>query len=217
MALCAGSPLSPQMKISLEEVSKRYIRDWVFKNVNATFSGAQIFAILGSNGSGKSTLLRLISGMQTISRGAINYEYKDQEITPDNIYNFISYCAPGMDLVEEMTLEEMLHFHFKFKRILPGWTVEKIIEEMGMQNAAHKQLGDYSSGMKQRAKLAQAFFSDTPFLLVDEPCSNLDLQGVVMYQKWLKELSKDRMVIIASNDEREYLGAVQTIEISDFK
>ena len=217
MESCADSLPTPPMKISIEQVSKRYIRDWVFKNVNATFSGAQIFAILGSNGSGKSTLLRLISGMQTISRGTVNYEFKNEKITTDNVYNFMSFCAPGMDLVEEMTLEEMLNFHFKFKKIRAGWTVEKIIEEMEMQNAAQKQIGDYSSGMKQRAKLAQAFFSDTPFLLLDEPCSNLDLRGVAMYQKWLKELSHDRLVIIASNDEREYLGAIQTIEIANFK
>jgi len=71
--------------------------------------------------------------------------------------------------------------------------------------------------MKQRAKLAQAFFTDTPILLLDEPCSNLDLQGVAMYQQWLQQYATNRLVIIASNDEREYEGVVDIIDIQDYK
>lgn len=205
------------MKIELDKVSKRYIRDWVFKNVEHTFEGARIFAILGANGSGKSTLLRLIAGMQSVSKGKITYELNTGTITEERIFNYVSYCAPAMDVVEEMTLKEFLTFHFSFKKILPGWTVERIMTALGMQAAQHRYIADFSSGMKQRAKLAQAFFSDTPFLFLDEPCSNLDLAGVAMYQQWLQELSKDRLVIIASNDEREYIGAAGTISIADYK
>lgn len=205
------------MKIKLHQVSKRYIRDWVFKNVDITFEGTQIFAILGANGSGKSTLLRLIAGMQSLSNGKIVYDVNGSTISEEQLYENVSYCAPAMDVIEEMTLLEFLNFHFSFKKILPGWTVAKVIEALGMQHAQQRYISDFSSGMKQRAKLAQAFFSDTPFLFLDEPCSNLDLAGVAMYQDWLNQLSKDRLVIIASNDEREYLGAVSTLSVADYK
>jgi ABC-type multidrug transport system ATPase subunit len=205
------------MKINLEKVSKRYIRNWVFKNVSYTFEGAQIYALLGDNGSGKSTLLRLIAGMQSISSGNIRYELNNKEIAPTDIFEHISYCAPAMDVVEEMTLKELLTFHFKFKKCLSGWNVDKIIAAMGMQQAANVFISDYSSGMKQRAKLAQAFFADTPFLFLDEPCSNLDSAGVALYQSWLQELGKNRCIIIASNDEREYKGAVEALSLLDYK
>lgn len=205
------------MKINLEKVSKRYIRNWVFKNVSYTFEGAQIFALLGDNGSGKSTLLRLIAGMQTISAGTISYELEGKVIDAANIFEKVSYCAPAMDVIEEMTLKELLHFHFSFKKCLAGWNVDKIIAEMGMEKAANTFISDFSSGMKQRAKLAQAFFSDTPYLFLDEPCSNLDNAGVALYQRWLLELTNNRMTIVASNDEREYVGAIAHICLLDYK
>ncbi|MBL7704335.1 MAG: ABC transporter ATP-binding protein [Taibaiella sp.] len=205
------------MKIELQQVSKRYIRDWVFKNVSATFEGAGVYALLGSNGSGKSTLLRLIAGMQQISSGRINYEIGGKPTGADTLFQSVGFCAPAMDVIEEMTLSEFLHFHFNFKKILPGWTVDKIIAALEMEKVRDKFIHDFSSGMKQRAKLAQAFFSDTPFLLLDEPCSNLDLKGVAMYQGWLQELGKGRLVVVASNDEREYPGALQTISLIDYK
>lgn len=205
------------MKIELQQVSKRYIRDWVFKNVTATFEGAGVYALLGSNGSGKSTLLRLIAGMQQISSGRIDYTIAGKTIAADTLYQSVGFCAPAMEVIEEMTLTEFLHFHFNFKKILPGWTVDKIIAALEMEGVRHKFIHDFSSGMKQRAKLAQAFFSDAPFLLLDEPCSNLDLKGVAMYQDWLQELGKDRLVVVASNDEREYPGALQTISLVDYK
>lgn len=205
------------MRIELHHISKRYINHWVFKGVNTSYEGPNRYAILGPNGSGKSTLLRMIAGMQSISKGTITYTLNGQSIDPERIFTYVSYCAPAMEVIEEMSLEEFLHFHFGFKQILPGWTVKRIIEDMQLQHAAKQLIHEFSSGMKQRVKLAQAFFADTPILLLDEPCSNLDLQGVNLYQKWLKELAGERLVLIASNDEREYEGAMATLSIQDYK
>ncbi|WP_118951300.1 ABC transporter ATP-binding protein [Taibaiella helva] len=205
------------MTISLNQISKRYQSHWVFKGVNYDFEPGRQYALLGANGSGKSTLLRIIGGMQHASKGQISYTVNGQALAPEKIYTSVSYCAPGMDLVEEMDLTEFLHFHFTFKRLLPSFSVSAVIEHMDLQAAAHKQLHEYSSGMKQRVKLAQAFFSDSPVLLLDEPCSNLDTKGVDMYQQWLQTYGKDRLVIVASNDEREYEGVSATISIEDYK
>lgn len=205
------------MKVNLEQVCKRYISEWVFKNINYSWQGPGVHAILGANGSGKSTLLRMIAGMQTISKGRISYELDGKVVVADQIFNHVSYCAPAMDIIEEMSLREFLSFHFSFKKIRKGWTVDNIISALGMQAVQHKYIADYSSGMKQRAKLAQAFFADTPLLLLDEPCSNLDLPGVTLYQDWLRSLAHDRLVIVASNDEREYLEARTMLDIQAYK
>lgn len=205
------------MRISLNQVGKRYQQYWVFKGLDYTFEPGRSYAILGANGSGKSTLLRVLAGMQNPNKGTIAYQLSGTNVTPEKLYSYVSYCAPGMDIIEEMSLTEFLSFHFTFKKIIAGFDVKKIIEAMGLQSVSHKYIHDFSSGMKQRVKLAQAFFTDTPMLLLDEPCSNLDLQGVATYQNWLKEYTGKRLVIIASNDEREYEDVEDVIVIQDYK
>jgi ABC-type multidrug transport system ATPase subunit len=205
------------MTISLSQVGKRYQSHWIFKGVNYTFEAGQQYAILGANGSGKSTLLRTVASMQHINKGKIEYTLTGKNVTGEKMYRHISYCAPGMDLIEELSLREFLQFHFSFKKILPGYTIDQVIELMGMQASSHKFIHEFSSGMKQRVKLAQAFFSQTPVLLLDEPCSNLDTAGVDMYLLWLKNHTANRLVIVASNDEREYEGISRLIAVADYK
>jgi len=205
------------MKISLEHISKKFQRYWIFKDITYNFSAPGSYALLGPNGSGKSTLLRLIAGMQNPSKGKVVHELEGRSIVDEGIFEHISYCAPGMEIIEELTLREYLDFHFNFKKPLPGFTVSHLIETIGLGAAAEKPIGDYSSGMKQRVKLAQAIFADTPALLLDEPCTNLDQAGVAQYLQWMDRYSGKRLVIIASNDEREYSFCKEQIRVEDFK
>lgn len=206
------------MKISLDSVQKKFARQYIFKNVSLTFETANSYALLGANGSGKSTLLRIIGGMQNPSKGIIRYsDYHDRAIGRENIFRYVSYCAPGMELIEEMTLQEFLLFHFRFKPILKTLSVEKIISITGLEKAKNKLLNDFSSGMKQRVKLAQAIFADTPVLLLDEPCSNLDTGGIRQYHNWIEEFSRDRLLIVASNEEREYSFCLHHIHVEQYK
>ena len=192
-------------------------RHWIFKDINYTFSAPGRYALLGPNGSGKSTLLRVIAGMQSPSAGKMQYEADGKNMEVAKVFPHISFSAPGMEIVEELTLKEFLDFHFHFKQLLPGITKEKIIALTRLENAADKPISEYSSGMKQRVKLAQAIFSDTPVLLLDEPCTNLDEQGVEQYKEWMEAYAKDRLVIIASNDVREYYFCQDRLNIEDYK
>lgn len=205
------------MKISVEEVSKRFIRHTIFKDVSVDFEAGQSYALLGANGSGKSTLLRIIAGMQSPSLGTVRYHKEDRAIAPEAIFEHISFCAPGMELVEELTLTEMLEFHFRFKAILPQLTVKHIIELIGLQDSSNNFIANFSSGMKQRVKLAQAIFTDTAVLLLDEPCTNLDQRGVEQYRSWLQEFGQNRLLIIASNEEREYDFCTHQLKMEAYK
>lgn len=205
------------MKISLEHISKRFQRHWIFKDINFTFRSPEAYALLGPNGSGKSTLLRILAGMQTPSAGKIAYELYGKNIEANALFPFISFCAPGMEIVEELTLREFLSFHFTFKKPLQGLDINTIISLTGLQQAADKPIEDYSSGMKQRVKLAQAIFANTPVLLLDEPCTNLDQQGVDQYRNWIEQYGKDRLVFVASNDEREYYFCNERLVMEDYK
>ncbi len=206
------------MKINLDHVSKRFQRHWIFKDISFSFKSANAYCLLGSNGSGKSTLMRVVAGMQNPSKGTLQYfSNDDKAITGGAIFNNISFCAPGMEIVEELTLQEFLSFHFSFKQPLPGLSIIDIIALTGLQNVSDKPIGDYSSGMKQRVKLAQAIFSNTPVLLLDEPCTNLDQQGVEQYRNWMEQYAQNRLIVVASNDPREYFFCKEQIVLEDYK
>jgi ABC-type multidrug transport system ATPase subunit len=205
------------MKVSLTDAGKRFNRDWIFRHFNYTFEEGQSYAITGPNGSGKSTLLQVLSGGMMVSEGNIQYSINNIQCSIEGIYQHVSICAPYLEVIEEMTLKEFLDFHRGFKPFLNGITTEKIISVLGLEKAINKQIRYYSSGMKQRVKLAQAVFSDTAIVLLDEPCTNLDLTGIELYQQLIDEYCKSRLVIVSSNDEVEYKFCKERININDYK
>jgi ABC-type multidrug transport system ATPase subunit len=205
------------MKIKLSGAGKRFNREWIFRNADLEFLSGVSYAVTGPNGSGKSTLLQSIAGMLHLSEGSISYAESNNIIPPDKAFQYISFCAPYLEVIEEMTLVEFLEFHFQFKFYLEGMNDQKVIEVIGLQDAAQKQIRYYSSGMKQRVKLAQAIFTNTPTVLLDEPCSNLDVQGIELYHALIQKYCKDRLVIVCSNDEVEYSFCKERIPIIDYK
>lgn len=205
------------MKIALYNAGKRYNTDWIFRKLNYTFQSGTTYAIIGPNGSGKSTLLQTLSGSMMFNEGSGEWVVDDQKIEPEKIYQYVSICAPYLELIEEFTLYEFLHFHQSFKPFLPGIGFEQMISEMNLSAAKHKHIHQYSSGMKQRVKLAQCIFSDTPIILLDEPCTNLDESGIALYNQLIQSYCRDRLVIVSSNDAVEYAFCQETINITDYK
>jgi len=205
------------MKILLTDAGKRFNREWIFRHFNYTFEEGQSYAIIGPNGSGKSTLLQVLSGSMMLSEGNVQYSVSNAQYSIETIYQHVSIGAPYLEVVEEMTLKEFLDFHHGFKPFLNGITTDKIISILELEKAVNKQIRYYSSGMKQRVRLAQCIFSDTQIVLLDEPCTNLDAAGIELYQQLINEYCKDRLVIVSSNDEVEYRFCKEKINISDYK
>ena len=205
------------MKVSLSRAGKRFNREWIFRNVSLDFFSSRSYAITGANGSGKSTFLQSVGGMFQLSEGDLTFSFKDKVVPPEHTFQHISFSAPYLELIEEMTLWEFLSFHFKFKPILGGIDAEQIIEIINLETAAKKQMRYYSSGMKQRVKLAQAIFSETTILLLDEPCSNLDSAGIELYHHLIKNYTAGRLVMVSSNDQIEYSFCDEKLSINDFK
>lgn len=204
------------MTITAENLCKRFNREWIFRDFDYTFS-AGIHAITGPNGSGKSTLLQALSGSMLINEGSIDWTLNEKKLDPEQIFSHVSICAPYLELIEEMTLIEFLQFHQGFKPFLPGLSIQDIIVKIGLEKAIHKQIRNYSSGMKQRVKLAQCILSDTSIVLLDEPCTNLDAAGISLYLSLINEFGKDRLIVVSSNDETEYSFCREVINISDYK
>lgn len=207
------------MKISLINAGKRFNRDWIFRNFNYEFNAGNSYAITGPNGSGKSTLLQVVAGAMMMSEGKLKFENPAlrSTIEEDKVHEHLSIAAPYLEVIEEMTVTEFLGFHKQFKPFLPGHSIEKIIGIVGLDTAAHKQVRYYSSGMKQRVRLAQAIFSDVPCVMLDEPCTNLDAEGIALYQQLINDYCKDRLIIVSSNDPQEYSFCRERIHMTDLK
>jgi len=205
------------MKITLENIGRRFNRDWIFKGVDYSFVQCETYAVLGPNGSGKSTLLQVLNGSLTPSSGKLSYFYGDNEVEAEDVFQHLSLAAPYLELIEEFTLSEVIDFHFKFKPYKAGMDTGAVIELLNMQGSKNKPIRYFSSGMKQRLKLALAFCSDTPMLMLDEPTSNLDSQGVEWYLGLVQQFAAGRLTIICSNQEHEYSFCGKRLNISDYK
>ena len=205
------------MNITLNNTGKRYNREWIFRHCSYTFTSGKNYAITGPNGSGKSTLLQVIAGATLHNEGTIKYSNAQSTITSEKHYTNISIAAPYLELIEEMTAKEMMEFHSKFKPLMSSLNITEMLRIVGLENAINKQLRYFSSGMKQRLKLAQAFFSNTPILLLDEPTTNLDADGIALYQSLISNYTKDKLVIVSSNVKEEYGFCEEVIEIQAYK
>lgn len=203
------------MQITLTNTGKRFNREWIFRGVNLQLNAPGRYAITGSNGSGKSTLLQVIAGALTHTEGEVAYRRDGAVIAPEEHYRQVAIAAPYLDLVEELTALEMIRFHSGFKSLTHS--PEAILEKVSLTAAIHRPIRYFSSGMKQRLKLALAFYSDTPVLLLDEPTTNLDAEGTALYHQLIREQSAGRLVIISSNVPEEYAFCEEVVRIGDFK
>lgn len=192
------------MKITVNNAGKRFNRDWIFRNIRQEFTQGNHYAITGYNGSGKSTFLQCVAGALYINEGSIDYSNGTETIKPEEQFTYLSICAPYLEVIEEMTSLEFLQYHNSFKPFIQGADPISILEEIGLSHTKDKQIRHFSSGMKQRVKLAQAFFTDTPVLLLDEPCTNLDQKGFDLYTHLISQYCGSRLVLISSNDSNEY-------------
>ncbi|MEZ4883165.1 MAG: ATP-binding cassette domain-containing protein [Chitinophagales bacterium] len=204
--------------IQLEKVSKRFGFEWIFRDVQASFEAGKSYAILGANGSGKSTLLQVIAASLTPSKGTVVYTDKiGKTIEVNKIHQTLSLAAPYLELVEEFSLKELLTFQSHFKPFVNQLSIADVIDIVELPNVRKKAIRHYSSGMKQRVKLVLAILADSSILLLDEPATNLDATATEWYRRLVQQYAHNRVVIVASNQEKEYDFCDNKLVIEDFK
>lgn len=205
------------MDIQLNNVAKKFNKEWIFKNVDLRLNHSDIIAITGPNGSGKSTLMQVIAGNLLQTLGSIQYMYKEKSISPDHIYKYLSLVAPAMSLPEDFTLQEFISFHFKFKRLKAGVEINELPDIFRLEKSKHKYIKNFSTGMKQRLKLGVAFYADSPLLLLDEPTTNLDNSGFDWYLEEIDKILKEKVIFVCSNRKDEFEFCNKFIDILDYK
>ena len=201
------------MRVKLDKVGKRFNKEWILKNLSLDIPSQSSLSITGANGSGKSTLIKLISAYMEPTSGNIQYFENKKTYPIESIPQSIGLAAPYVDLIEEFSLREHVEFHFKFRST--PFSLDEIIARTNFQFSIDKKVQDFSSGMKQRLKLALAIFAKNKLLILDEPTSNLDQEGIEWYRDQILQKIGTCTIIVASNQRHEYDFISKNIDLDN--
>ncbi|MBK9103100.1 MAG: ATP-binding cassette domain-containing protein [Saprospiraceae bacterium] len=191
------------MDLSIQKLSKAFNQRPVFSELTVTIPTGSRFAITGANGSGKSTLLKIISGGLLPTKGHIRYSLAGHSVSEDALYRYVHFVAPYNTVIEELSLPELFHLHRRLGLLKAYGEYNAWAKLLEYKFHPERQIKSFSSGMKQRVKLGLALLDDRPLILLDEPGSNLDVQGKAWFFGLLDKLRPDQTLIIASNDPVE--------------
>jgi len=196
-------PDSPrQISFQAAHLTKKFGRKNIFNDINLTLSGGDSLAITGINGSGKSTLIKILSGILNATSGELNFSINNNPIPLRLYYNYIGFVSPYLSLYDEFTGYENLKVISNIRGNSSA-NIENVLRKTGLYDRKDELLKIYSSGMKQRLKIAFAILHDPPVLLLDEPSSNLDSDGIRIVNEIADEYKKGRIMVIATNDNNE--------------
>ena len=204
------------MQISVQKISKTFNRVKILTDVSFDVREGEVFGITGRNGSGKSTLLKIAAGLITPSRGSVAYALHGNPIAGDRLYRHIGFVAPYLNLYDEFNAEENLAF-FASARGLPYSRAQfrQMLENVGLPSGRKDPIRAFSSGMKQRMKLLFATIHQPAFLLLDEPISNLDADGITVVYSIIGEQRKRGCTLLASNDKSDIAKCDRTVHLGE--
>ncbi len=204
--------------LTLKKLTKKFGRRVIFRDIDCTFSGAGIFGIAGANGSGKSTLVKTIAGLQSPTSGTVTHTYGRKTVEMYDLHNAIGFLAPYLNMYEEFTAEENI-VHICGIRGVPydKEYVNSLFYFFSLADRKGDILKTYSSGMKQRMKFIFALAHKPGLLILDEPTSNLDVEGKEKVYALVRKTAATTNVIIASNEETDLALCSSTLSILDYK
>lgn len=190
--------------IVLNNISKKYGFRPVFSPIDTIIHHNTITGIAGKNGSGKSTLVKMLAGFLTPSTGTVTYWSSTQTLVPSSqIFKYTTLATPYTELILDFTLAEILDFHVSFKPFVSNVDIHTFEDIIHLHNQRDKKIGHFSSGMRQKLMLSLAILSQSSILLLDEPTSYLDDQAKEWFYQLLNTYKKDRIVIMASNEQQD--------------
>lgn len=204
------------MSIKVEQVTKLYGKQKALDNVSLNIGKGEIVGLLGPNGAGKSTLMKIITCYipPTSGEAFVNdFSCKTQSI---NVRKIIGYLPESNPLYYDMFVKEFLLFIAGIHKLNnKKERVDKIIEITGLTLEMHKRIGALSKGYKQRVGLAQALIHDPEVLIMDEPTSGLDPNQIIEIRQLIKEIGKEKTVLLSTHIMQEVEAICNRVVIID--
>lgn len=195
----------------------RFGKRRLFSGLSFDVTKGDFLAITGSNGSGKSTLLKIICGLGKPSNGEISLTHLDDPTSISKRRLSSGYLAPSANLYEGLSAKENLEFIANLRSdTISSSKIVSSIQDVGLGNRQDDLVSTFSSGMKQRLKLAAAMVSEPFLLILDEPYSNLDEAGFEIFDAAIEIQRKSGLVILATNNASIASQADRSIKIEDF-
>ena len=194
--------------IKIAQINKSFGAQQVLRDVSLEIPTGQIVGLLGPNGAGKSTLMKILVGLWEPDGGAV--------IVPERI----GYLPENNPLYEEMYVIEYLRFMAEMTQIDDlkfkiDNLVESLIERVGLTPEKHKHIRELSKGYRQRVGLAQALLGDPELLILDEPTTGLDVNQLQEIRALIRDLGKDRTVILSTHIMQEVREMCDRVVILD--
>ncbi len=208
------------VEITCDSLSRTFSGRTVFKNLSFKLSSSQSLSVTGKNGSGKSTLVKIIANLIHASSGKISISENGIKIPQAERFEKIGFVSPYMNLYDELTGFENLDFFYKLKLDREEYSEEEVrsvLQKVNLYEKRNELLKNYSSGMRQRLKLAFAVLNKPEVLIMDEPRTNLDKSGIELVYQISKEQIETGILIIATNDEEDKTLCSETLNIEDYK
>ena len=197
------------------------------ENLDKSFSGPPLFsgldlrvetglvAVTGRNGSGKTTLLKILAGLMRPTSGRVRVERDGRALEDQERRLAVGWAGPDLALYGELTAEENLAFFRRAAgRAASREDIRRRLNDAGLaEESFGRRVEEYSTGMKQRLRVAFATLFDPPLLLLDEPTAGLDAEGRAMVLGVIEGARRRGAVVVASNDERDFAAPESRIEL----
>ncbi len=210
----SGNSVS-QVSIIADGIAKRYDHRIVFRNISFSLSTASSLSVTGKNGAGKSTLLKIIAGLICSTEGSVRYALNNDNVDIEMFRHTVGFVSPYLNFYDEFSASENINILSRIRSgIRPKESaVKKVLETVGLFAQCNDLAGIYSSGMKQRLKYAFALLNNPAVLILDEPTSSLDDEGIEIAHHIAEQQKKNGILIIAANDAKEARWCDQEIRL----
>lgn len=190
------------MDIVIENLTKRFGNQKAVDNISLKVSTGEIIGFLGPNGAGKTTTMKIITNYISADEGRVFIGGRLVDDDPGTIKKHIGYLPENNPLYQEMPVIDYLEFCARLHNIekgVIGRRVAEIVRITGLNREKHKKIGELSKGYRQRVGLAQAMIHDPEILILDEPTSGLDPNQIAEIRKLIRELGREKTVILSTH------------------
>ena len=192
------------MSIEVKELTKTYGQQLAVNNINFKINNGEIVGFLGPNGAGKSTTMKMICCYLSPTSGDVFVNGESIKNNQLKIKSELGYLPENNPLYEEMYVKEFLGFIAQIHKIKDTkQAVNEVIEKVGLSKEAHKKIEQLSKGYQQRVGIAQAIIHNPKVLILDEPTSGLDPNQLDEIRHLIKELGKDKTVMLSTHIMQE--------------